>query len=325
MARSRVRLIALLMASPLAVALSVFLGDGWQTPHLLFSPGREGILELRLWRVALGALVGSSLAVAGAVMQAVLRNPLAEPYVLGISSGAALAVAGCIAAGLARAAGGLGAPVAGFAGAALSLIAVYRLSRVGGRTSPHTLVLAGVAWGALCGSLLMFLVSKSSAEGLHAVVWWFLGDLQVYSEPLVRAAALVNAAAMAGVFLLARPLNALILGDEIASHVGLDAERAKLVLLALGACLAATSVSVGGIIAFAGLVVPHAARALVGPDHRRLLPAAAALGAAFLTVADGVGRTVLFPEEIPVGIFTALAGAPFFLHLLRRRQKEIWI
>ncbi len=323
MNRSRIPLLLIFLLAPLAVAVSVWLGHGWNDPAALLAPEQRGLLTLRLWRVGLGVTVGASLAVAGAVMQAVLRNPLAEPYILGVSAGAGVGAASCIALG-GLALGAAALPLSGFAGAVLSLAAVYLLARIEARTAPATLILAGVVWGALCSSLLMFFVAQSTAEGLHAVSWWFLGDLQVYDTQPVLAAAAINALALLAVAREARALNVLTLGDDMARHLGLDAERRKVLLLVLATLLAATSVSVSGLIAFAGLVVPHAARALVGPDHRRLLPASALLGAAFLTVSDGLGRMLLFPIEIPVGIFTALAGAPFFLMLLRRRQRDIW-
>jgi len=315
---------SLICSAPLAIGLALFLGDGWRDPLALFAPERAGILEIRLWRVALGALVGATLAAAGAVLQAVLRNPLADPYVLGLSAGAGLGAAGCIVAGGATLLAGLLLPLAGFAGALLRLLAGYRLARIGPRTTGHTLILAGVVWGALCGSLLMFIVSQSSAAGLHAIMWWFLGDLQVYDVRLVVAAAVLAGGALAQLMRIVNHLNALTLGEEMAGHVGLNPERARLTALALAAVLTAVAVAVSGLIGFVGLVVPHAVRALVGPDHRRLLPAAALVGAAFLALADGLGRMLLFPVEIPVGVITSIAGAPFFLFLLRRRPKEIW-
>jgi iron complex transport system permease protein len=313
----------ILFFGPLIAVLSVFLGHGVLQPLELLAAPQRGILTVRVWRVALGALVGASLSVSGAILQAVLRNPLAEPYVLGLSSGAALGVALAIVAGGAA----LGAwmlPAAGFAGAVISLAVVYCLARAGRGAAPHTLILAGVVWSSLCGSILMFIVSQSNAEGLHAVMWWFLGDLQVFEAGLVLGVAAVNALCILGLSFLARDMNVLMLGEEMAGHVGLNPERTKLLLLVLASVITATAVCVSGLIAFVGLTVPHAARALVGPDHRRLLPAAACLGAAFVTLADGLGRTLFYPIEVPVGVVTALVGAPFFLSLLRRRPRDIW-
>jgi iron complex transport system permease protein len=322
--KQRRHFILILLISPLLIAAGVFLGDGWRTPWTLLAADRAGVLEIRLWRVALGALAGGSLAVAGVVLQTVLRNPLAEPYVLGLSAGAGLGTALCIVlGGLAVSAALL--PLSGFAGAILSLLVVYHLARTARGTTPHTLILAGVVWGSITGSLLMFLVTQSSAEGLQAILWWLLGDLQVYDTALVRWVAGINLLAVAALMLHVRGLNALLLGDEGAGHVGIHPERTKALVLSLATVLAAATVSVSGIIAFVGLIAPHSARALVGSDHHRLIPAAALTGAAFLVWADGIGRALLFPVEIPVGVLTALIGGPFFLWLLRRRQREIWV
>lgn len=313
----------ILWVCPILIALTLFLGPGWREPWRLFQADYHGILLLRGWRVLLGAVCGASLAAAGVVLQAILRNPLAEPYILGVSAGAGVGAASAIAWG-GLALGALLLPLGGFAGGLISLLAVYLLARVDTRTAPHTLILAGVAWGALCSSILMFFVSRSTAEGLHAVSWWFLGDLQVYDPHLVLTVVVLNALALFAIAVQARALDALTMGDDLAAHLGLRPERRKLLLLGLGTLLAAASVSACGLIAFVGLVVPHVARSLVGPEHRRLLPASVALGAMFLTLVDGLGRIIFYPVEVPVGIFTALIGAPFFLALLRRKRHDMW-
>jgi iron complex transport system permease protein len=321
--RHRRNLLLIALVACLMIGASLFMGLGWRTPGELFSPAARGILELRMWRLSLGVLAGASLALAGVVLQTVLRNPLAEPYVLGLSAGAGLGTALCIVlGGLALSAVFL--PLSGFAGACSSLLIVYLLARHAHGTTPHTLILAGVVWGSITGSLLMFLVSQSSAEGLHAILWWLLGNLQVQDASLVRIVMGLNGAAAVLLYLFAHPLNALLLGDDGARHVGIAPERTKVVVLGLATLLAAATVSISGIIAFVGLVAPHAARALVGADHRRLLPAAALIGSAFLVCADGIGRMVLYPQEVPVGVLTSLVGGPFFLLLLRRRQKGVW-
>lgn len=311
------------IACLILVVCGLFLGDGWQRPWTLWDPDRAGILEIRLWRVGLGAVAGASLALAGVVLQTILRNPLAEPYVLGLSSGAGLGTALCIVLG-GLSIGLFMLPLAGFVGATISLLIVYQLARTARGTTPHTLILAGVVWGAMTGSLLMFLVSQSSAEGLQAILWWLLGDLQVYSTGLVIWVTVLNTVAAILLWGQSRSLNAMLLGDEGAAHVGISPERMKVLVLGFATLLAAATVSVCGIIAFVGLIAPHTARALVGANHRRLLPVAACIGAAFLVWADGLGRLLMFPVEIPVGVLTALVGGPFFLILLRKRQREIW-
>ncbi len=317
------RLGIILLLGVCLLITGVALGNMWRTPWVLLTEEWAAVLEIRLWRVAVGALAGASLAISGSILQAVLRNPLAEPYVLGLSAGAGLGTA------LAIIAGGLAVsllllPAAGFLGAVLSLAVVYQLARTARGTTPHTLILAGVVWGAMTGSLLMFLVSQSSAAGLHALLWWLLGDLQVFDTRLVIGVAVVNGSAAVILFGYSRRLNAMLLGDEGAAHVGVAVERTKVIVLGLATLLAAATVSVCGIISFVGLIAPHTARSLVGADHHRLLPASAMLGAVFLVWADGIGRMILFPVEIPVGVFTALVGGPFFLLLLRRHQRGVW-
>ena len=322
-ADSYIRLRVLVIGCLPLLLAGVFLGDGWQRPWSLLQPERAVILEIRLWRVGLGSLAGASLALAGAILQTVLRNPLAEPYVLGLSAGAGLGSALCIVlGGLALSIWLL--PLSGFVGAGLSLLIVYQLARTARGTTPHTLILAGVVWGSMIGSLLMFLVSQSSAEGLQTVLWWLLGDLQVYDTRWVVVLAVLNGGAVVALLFHVRALNALLLGDDGARHLGIAAEIMKVRVLILATLLAASTVSVCGIIAFVGLVAPHVARALLGADHRRLLPASALLGATFLVWADGIGRAVLYPMEVPVGVLTALVGGPFFLYILRRRQREVW-
>jgi len=324
MSRWNRRFLVLLLCTPVLLLPCLFLGFGWNRPWELFFAENRPVLHLRAWRLGMGSMVGASLAVSGAVLQAVLRNPLAEPYVLGLSSGAGLGMALGFISGFALM-GVWAAPLAGFIGALLSWIMVYGVARVRRMTVPHTLILAGVVWGSVCGSLLMFIVSRASTDQLHAVVWWFLGDLQVYDQRLV----FLMAGLIGVTFLLlapqARHLDVLLLGEEMAQHAGLDSERLKWKVITLCTLLTAAAVAVSGLIAFVGLVVPHAARALVGPEHRRLLPASALCGAIFLVWADGLGRSLLYPVEIPVGIITALMGGPFFLLLLRRSQREMWM
>ncbi|MFH0881325.1 MAG: iron ABC transporter permease [Lentisphaerota bacterium] len=313
----------ILLVSPVLMLLGLLMGGDWRHPGFLFEPQGKGLLVARSWRVLLGGVTGASLSAAGVVLQAVLRNPLAEPFVLGLSSGAGLAAALCILGG-GLALGGLFLPASGFAGALISLAVVYSLARVGRHAAPASLLLAGVIWGSLCGSALMFLVSQSSAEGLHAILWWFLGDLQVYDASLISRISILMIVVVVGLTYFARDLNALLLGDEMSQHVGLNVERSRIVVLSLAALLTASAVSTSGMIGFVGLVIPHAMRSLVGADHRRLIPAAALSGGAFLVLADGLGRMLFYPVEVPVGIITSLVGGPFFLYLLRRKNRELW-
>ena len=285
-------------------------------------PGSD-ILTLRLNRALAGFVVGAGLSCAGVVLQALLKNPLAEPYVLGVSSGAALGAAIAILSGFA-ASGMASLPLAAFVFAVLTLLLVYKLASQGGPPSVYSLILSGVVVSAMCSAVLMFLVSTASSEQLHSITWWMLGDLQVTSTGLLYVCSAVIVAGIAGSLMLSRDLNALTLGREMAHYVGVRASVAVSVGLALATLLTAAAVSVAGLIGFVGLIVPHACRRVVGADHRRLVPFAALTGGLFLSLSDAFARSVLHGREIPVGVITALLGGPFFLILLRRRRKQDW-
>jgi len=319
----RPRTILLLVLALLLPAVCAMVGPhGFGLPDLATPIGRA-VLQLRLTRIAAGLIVGGSLAVSGAVLQALLRNPLAEPYVLGVSGGGALGAALVILSGLA-ALHPLLLPGGAFLAALATLLLVYTLA--GGRSgtpSVYELILGGVVVSAMLSSLLMLLISCADIEGLHSIIWWMLGNLQPASRPLLLACGGCGAAAFLVMWALARDLNALTLGRDMAHHLGVRTRLA--VALALGAATlaAASAVALAGLIGFVGLIVPHAVRQLAGADHRRLLPASALAGGVFLVVCDTVARTVFAPLEVPVGVITALTGGPFFLMLLRRR-KTTW-
>lgn len=286
--------------------------------------GRGNALAwLRLYRIAAGLLVGAALAISGAVLQALLRNPLAEPYVLGVSSGAAVGAALVILSGLATW-HVLALPGGAFLAALATLLLVYALASRGGAPPVYGLILSGVVVSAMLNSLLLLLISFASVEGLHTVTWWMLGNLQVTSGTRLLACGGCVAAAFAVMGLLSRELNALTLGRDMAHHLGV--RTSFVVALALGAATlaAASAVALGGLIGFVGLIVPHAVRHVVGADHRRLLPACALAGGLFLVLCDTVARFAAQPLELPVGVITALTGGPFFLFLLRRRKKG-WV
>ncbi len=285
------------------------------------TPMGRAILFSRANRVLCGFIVGVALAAAGVAFQAVLQNPLAEPYVLGVSGGSGLGAALAILTGI-GALGALALPVTAFLAGVATLFLVFSLARDGqGTPNIYSLILCGVVVSAVCSSLLMFMVATAPIEGLHSVLWWMLGDLQPTSTGLLFATGICILVALAVLWALTPELNALALGREAAHHVGVRLNVA--IPLALGAAtfMAASAVSLSGLIGFVGLIVPHAARRLVGADHRRLLPIAALLGGASLAVCDALARTVMAPIEIPVGVITALCGGPFFLYLLRRKRK----
>lgn len=281
----------------------------------------QAILMLRLNRVLTGFLVGASLACAGAVLQALLRNPLAEPFILGISGGAALGAALAILAGWI----GLLLPFCAFIGGLAALMLVYGLAQQNGVPSVYGLLLSGAIINALCSSLLMLIISTINIEGLHSITWWMLGNLQGTSTRMLKGGWVVNTLGMAGLWLMAREINALTLGRDMAHHMGVRTNRVVSLGLVLAALLAAVGVAIAGLIGFVGLIVPHQVRNWVGPDLRRLLPASALAGGMFLIVCDTIARIVFAPVEIPVGVVTALLGGPFFLVLLRRRRKTGWL
>lgn len=311
----------IIISAPVILALCVFMGPsgiGLPDPR-----SQREILTLRITRVLTGFIIGSALSCAGVVFQAVLRNPLAEPYILGVSSGAGLGAALAILTGL-SAAGAFILPLSAFVMAVLTLLVVHLLSNRGGGASLYGLILSGVIVSSICSSILMFMISAASLEGMHSVLWWMLGDLEVTSYTLLLISGLIVLTGTAGVWLMSRELNALTLGHTMAHHLGIRVRTALVAALLLATLVAATAVSVAGLIGFVGLIVPHITRTLVGADHRRLVPAAAVGGGAFLAICDAIARTIM-PVEIPVGVVTALIGGPFFLYLLKRRRTPGWI
>jgi len=287
------------------------------------SAGSAGVilLQVRLPRVILGFVVGGSLAVVGAALQALLRNPLADPYVLGLSSGAALGVSVALVVGLSAVSLALPLlPLSAFAGSLLSILLVYRVAVSYGHLPVHTLLLAGVVLNTLFSALIMFATSLMDPAQSFRIISWLMGTL---SAPDYQALAVLALYSLVGGILLvrqARPLNLLTLGEETARSLGLEVEQVKRRLFFLAALLTGAVVSVSGLIGFVGMAVPHAVRMVLGADHRLLMPASVLVGGTFLVAADTVARTVLAPAEIPVGVITALVGAPFFLYLLISRK-----
>jgi len=281
------------------------------------------LYEIRLPNLALTALTGMALAGSGAAFQGLFRNPLADPYVIGVASGAGLGAVLAMAAHWPAGVLGLAAvPVAGFIGAVLTVGLVYSLSRVGGSTPVTTLILAGVAVSsfATAGTSLILLLSTSE---LHRAITWMVGGFSIGGWEPVLAALPYLLLGLGVLVLLGRPINVLQFGDEQARQLGLDVERLKLVIVIAASLVAATAVSFSGIIAFVGLIVPHLTRLLWGPDYRRLLPLATLLGGSFLLAADTAARAVLSPRELPVGVVTSIVGAPFFLWLLHRARRRL--
>ncbi|HZH53892.1 MAG TPA: iron chelate uptake ABC transporter family permease subunit [Microvirga sp.] len=284
------------------------------------------ILQVRLPRLFLGILIGAALATSGALMQGLFRNPLADPGLVGVSAGAALAAAATIVLGDALLTPLIGPlpfgalPIGAFFGGLLTTMGLYLVSTRGGRTSIATMLLAGVAFGALAGAVMGLFSYLSDDRQLRDLTFWSLGSLSGASWTKVAAVApLVLPMLLASPF-LARGLNALALGEAEAFHLGVPVQRVKALAILLVAVAVGASVASAGMIGFVGIVVPHVLRLMAGPDHRFLLPASALLGGALLIGADTVARTVAAPAELPIGILTAAIGAPFFLWLLLRRQ-----
>ncbi|MFI1472248.1 FecCD family ABC transporter permease [Streptomyces wuyuanensis] len=285
-----------------------------------WTPVRETIvMDVRLPRVLLAAVVGAGLSVSGMALQALVRNPLADPMLLGVSSGASVGAVLVLVLGVTLF-GAFSLPVAAFCGALTALLAVYFLARSGGRMTTVRLVLAGVATAEVLSAVASFLVVTSDdPQKTQSALRWMLGGLAGTTWTTVWipvAAVLLGTAVLLGV---CRSLNLLLAGEEAAAALGLDVHRFRGALFVVVALMIGTIVAVSGQIGFVGLIMPHVVRLLVGADHRRALPAAALLGAAFLIAADLAARTLTSPEEIPVGILTALVGGPFFLWLMRRK------
>ncbi len=304
-------------ATVLGVSVPVPAPDlSWVSPlsFAVSDAHRTIVVRLRLPRIALGAAVGFSLAAAGAVMQGFFRNPMADPSIVGVSSGAAV---GAVAVIVAPVAVPFGLPTAAFVGAVATAFVVYAIATREGHTPVATLLLAGIAVQTFLGAVVSFMLVRSG-RSLQEAVLWLMGHLRYSHWGKVAFLVPVALVCFAVLYAYARDLNVLLLGEEDAAALGVEVQRTKRVLLAVSSVLTGAAVAVSGVIGFVGLIVPHVMRLLVGPDHRVLLPTSALAGAAFLVAADTVGRSGA--AELPVGIVTAFVGAPFFLFLLRRRE-----
>ncbi|MDO9556874.1 MAG: iron ABC transporter permease [Coriobacteriia bacterium] len=283
------------------------------------------VMSLRLPRVLLAFLVGGSLAVVGAAMQGLFRNPLAEPYTLGISAGALCGVALAMVAGV-----GVGVfgyfTIQGmaFAGAMGAILVVYSIARTGSKVRSETLLLAGIAVGFLLQAVVSFLKYMAPAEVTKDLVVWIMGSFSAAGWTDLKIMALPAILGAGGVMLFSKELNALYFGEEAAAHLGIEIQLVKLAILVLSAIATAASVAVSGIIGFVGLVVPHLLRMVLGADHRILLPACALAGGLYLVVIDAVIRVITNPIEMPIGIITSLVGCPYFIYLLRKKKTFSW-
>lgn len=285
----------------------------------------EIIFGSRLPRILLAAIVGAALACAGVALQAILRNPLADPYILGISSGAGLG--GALAIMFSSALGawaGVSISIFGFIGAFGTVWLVWFIGRAaGGRTSVTSLLLAGVVVNAFFSAVIMFLTQIAKSHQLREIIMWLMGSIQEKNYFTLSASAIAVLAGLIGLFCNGQRLNVLTLGQAEAHGLGVATGRTNFIAFTLSAFITSIAVSLSGLIGFVGLIVPHGVRLVFGPDHRQLLPLSAIIGAALLAVADTAARTIIAPAQLPVGIITAMAGGPFFLILLAKYSRKV--
>ena len=285
---------------------------------------RDIIIKLRLPRVLLAVLVGSSLSVAGATFQGLFKSPMADPHIIGVSAGAALGGATALSLGMRfRYFGFSAVPLFAFMGALLTVVLVYNLARVGERVPIMSLLLAGIAVSSILQALISLVTYFSDGE-LQKIVFWMMGSLSGRGWDYLILALPYCLISMAVIWIFARDLNAFLLGEEPALHLGIEVEKVKAYLLWAASMLTAAAVATSGLIGFVGLIIPHMVRLLLGPDHRILVPASALTGGIFLLWVDILARTALPPLELPLGLLTSLVGGPFFIYLLRKRKDALY-
>ncbi len=302
----------------------VFAGPGQE-------PGQnidyEILVGVRLPRVILAALVGAALACSGVVLQAILRNPLADPYILGISSGAGLGVITAVISGITWKFWG-GSPIAVFAfvGALATVWLVWCIGHLTGKSQVTSLLLAGVVINAFFSAVIMFLISIAKSEQLRSTVLWLMGNIIEKDPAVLGVSTVCILAGIIALFSISHRLNILTFGQEEAKGLGVDTAKTTAIAFGLAAFTTAIAVSLSGLIGFVGLIVPHGVRLVFGPDHRQLLPVSAIIGGAFLVVADTLARIIVAPAQLPVGVITAIAGGPFFLVLLAKYSRKVsWL
>lgn len=320
--------IQILILTGVLFAVSIFslcIGSSGITLKKIFltiSDGRGSteysiIFDIRLPRIILGFAVGGSLSLAGVILQGLFRNPLVEPYTLGISGGAALGVCLNIILGIYHTSI-LSLPVSGFTGAILVVLLVYFLTLKKGILKIQGLLLTGVMISFISSSLIMFIMAISKVEDLHGIIFWIMGSLEEPNMLLIKITVLLSVFGLFGAYFFCRDLNALALGEEDASHLGVDTEKTKKVLFLLSSLLTGAAVSVAGVIGFVGLVIPHFVRMFIGYDHRILIIASFLTGGAFLILCDTIARTVIAPIELPVGVITGIIGGVMFIYFLNK-------
>lgn len=311
-----------------AAAVSLCIGSAAVPLKNIFASLSEGkgsaaysiIFDIRLPRIILGLAVGGALALAGVILQGLFRNPLVEPYTLGISGGAALGVSLNIVFKLYRTPGVLTLPLSGFLGALLIIFLLYLINARKGSLKLYGLLLNGVMISFISSSLVMLIMSLSRAEDMHGIIFWIMGSLDEPNWPIIKVTAIAVIVLLTVSYLFCLDLNALNLGEEEARHLGVPVERSKKILFVTASLLAGFSVAAAGMIGFVGLVVPHFVRIFVSRDHRILLPASFLAGGIFLILCDTIARTVIAPMELPVGVITGILGGGLFIYALAKRK-----
>jgi iron complex transport system permease protein len=283
----------------------------------LFTTEKTILFSIRLPRIIFAGIVGASLSAAGVVFQGLLRNPLADPYILGISGGAAVGAIIAIITGISFIP--FGVPGMAVSGALLTIALVYGIAKTKKELHSTTLLLAGVIVNAFFSAVIMFLISTTSSKELRSAIFWLMGDLSLaeWNEIILTGSFLMIGFIV--MYSYSRHLNLIVTGEETAMQLGVNVEQTKKILLLAASLVTGVAVSVSGTIGFVGLIIPHMMRMLLGSDHRLLLPSSALFGGSFLIVADTLARTITAPAELPVGVITAMCGAPYFIYLLRRR------
>ena len=316
-------LIVLLVAS---VVLSLSVGEMNLGFMDIFSILRKGngsmeytiLSQIRFPRVLLGIAVGGSLSLSGILLQGVYRNPLVEPYTLGISGGASLGVAVAIVFGLQHLIGSFVLPISGFAGAFLIIFLVYTISSRSGRINIQSMLLSGVMISFIASSLMMLMMATTSSENLHGIIFWIMGSLDEPDMSLIYIALILAFTSLVVSYSFVQPLNALRLGEEKARHLGINTDTTIKLLFLLASLLAGVSVAVAGVIGFVGLIIPHLMRLLVGSDYRILLVSSFLSGSIFLVLSDVIARTIISPNELPIGVITGIVGGIVFLLMMGR-------
>ncbi len=316
---SKIKIAVLIAVSIAILFVSLFLGPNTINPFHLNDIEKEILISIRLPRIIVAALMGMALGASGAILQGILRNPLADPYILGISSGSALTATFGLLSGL-YLFGKFTIPLTAFFGASVVSVMVGAFGWKQGRLLPERLLLAGVGLSFLFYAILMLLISISSYEGIRRAVLWIFGDLSIADWSLIPYGLVFIIAGLYISISRAKALNALILGDELAHSLGFSVHKERFLLFVAVSLMTSASVSLGGTIGFIGLLIPHIVRFIAGADNRILIPVSAFCGGAFLCLADLIGRSVMPPMEIPSGIITAIIGSPYFLYLLRKRD-----